>query len=193
MFDPWSADLSQAVAEELEWDVLGKYSPFPFGRPLDQHSAVAAIEALRDTIENDGDGCAVLAAIDLCVTRGLVAPDWLAHAFNRRYESVLKRQAKSWDDPLVFGSPYPKGYRLAAERKRRNMRGRVWDAVNKKIEECPDVAIGKVLFEEVGESLKPPLGGTLVGDYYYEHKKMMDIFFGDGASEVMPKKFRKSK
>ena len=80
---------------------------------------------LKQAIDG-GDGFAVLAAISHCVTSGLVAPEWLADAFNRRYASVVGFGAGSWDDPSAFGRPYPKGTNLASLRKAAKGSRAVW-------------------------------------------------------------------
>lgn len=114
--------------------------------PIFQYAAVRRCNALRKEIEA-GSGFAVLAAIRICGTHGLVMPDWLVFAFNRRYDAVLNLRALSWDDDAAFGRPYRKNTNRAALQKRRVWRPQIWNDVANAVE------AGKSLesaFSEIG-------------------------------------------
>lgn len=168
MFDPWTATFEQAKQANDEWITSGGEIASPLC-PIAQAGGAQRILGLKEEIDG-GDGYAVLLAIRICVTNGLVAPEWLAYAFNRRYDAVNWCRAKSWDDPLAFGAPYPKGTNIAARRKARIGRIAVWDAIRKKFAATPDTAIDKGLFECVGKELG--FGATLTEEFYYQAKKM---------------------
>jgi hypothetical protein len=163
MFDPWTATDDEAIREQESRP--GESSC----RPLAQCNAARMIEAEKAHIEA-GDGFAVLACIRHCVTHGLVAPVWLAYAFNQRYDSVLNCRADSWDDPQAFGRPYPKGKHLNALRKARVNRFAVLNAVNAKLMSEPETAIDKRLFESIGKPLG--LGSTSTEELYYQALKI---------------------
>jgi hypothetical protein len=139
--------------------------------PIYQFCAARQIEAEKAAVDA-GDGFAVLGCIRHCVTHGLVAPEWLAYAFNRRYDAVLNARTNSWDSPLAFGKPYPKGAHLAALRKARTKRIAVWNTINDIRKTEPKTPIDKGLFERVGSHLG--LGGTRAEEFYYQAKSMFD-------------------
>lgn len=170
MFDPWTATIDEAIGELDGWlrEHPGEYSC----SPVSQCNAARMIEADKASIES-GDGFAVLTCIRRCVTHGLVAPVWLAYAFNRRYGAVLNCLADSWDDPQAFGRPFPKGKHLNALRKARVNRFAVLNAVNEKLAFEPETAIDKSLFESVGKPLG--LGSTLTEELYYQALKMTGL------------------
>lgn len=160
MFNPFTSSFEEAEALS-ENDI----SP---NSPIFQWFAAQEINKVRESIDTC-DGFAVLAAIRKCVTRGLVAPEWLAYEFNRRFDSVLNCRAKSWDDPLAFGLPFKKGSNLNALRKKRNLMFAVWSEVNRKLVESESMPIDEYLFEIVGKKFY--IGKTLTGEYYYAAKK----------------------
>lgn len=164
MFDPWNSTFSEA--EALQGDSLGPSSP------LFQWVAAEEIKASRQAIE-EGDGFAVLACIRKCVTHGLVAPEWLAYAFNRRYDAVVNFRAKSWDDPEAFGPPNKKHVRLAAERKRLVTEYQVWNMARDILAREPDAPIDAGFFERIGKAIKPPICKTLASEHYYRIGKRL--------------------
>lgn len=101
MFDPWHATFEEAKAAQEAQDARNGGIGGP-DSPLFQFINALQINEQRQKVEN-GDGFAVLYCIRMCVTSGLVAPEWLAYAFNRRYDAVNWGRAISWDDPLAFG------------------------------------------------------------------------------------------
>lgn len=166
MFDPWNSTLEEAMAaQSINKD---EYSPTS---PIFQFSAAEKVKSLRERAEN-GDGFTILECVQQCVIRGLVAPEWLAFAFNNRYVSVLTCRAKSWDDPQSFGPPYPKGVNIKAMRKRRVLSMAVYNEVNKILGMEPDTPIDEALFERAGK--KHNVGKTLASEYYYRTKKMIN-------------------
>lgn len=113
-FNPWTATFDEANAAQ---DALG-YETGPDG-PLFQWNAAQEVNALRAAVEAGG-GFDVMDAVSRCLRHDLVAPDWLAREFIRRYDSVLNCRAGSWDD--AFGRPHPLRKRLETLRQRRLMR-----------------------------------------------------------------------
>lgn len=170
MFDPWTATIEEAMAEQEKFIASGKELSAPCGQ-VAQASAAHSVLELKSKIDG-GSGFAVLSAVRYCLTHGLVAPDWLARAFNRRYDAVSMYRAGSWDSPLAFGKPFKKGTNIAARRKAKIGRIQVFNAVRDRMRRDPDTAISKQLFEEIGHSLG--FGATLTEKYYYEVIKMAD-------------------
>lgn len=109
-----------------------------------------------------GDRNALLGAIRICANHDLVMPEWLARAFIRSYDKVLRHDVGSWDD--AFGRPLPKGKHLNAARKKRNKGFSAWIRVRQLHDQGR--AIDEQLFEDVGKELG--LGKTLVSEYYYD-------------------------
>lgn len=110
-----------------------------------------------------GSGIALLGAIRICANHDLPLPQWAARAYIKAYDKVLSCTAGSWDE--VFGRPYKKGTHLAALRKRRMNRIRVWLAMKHRGER----PIDEQLFEDIGKPLG--LGKTLVSELYYEGQR----------------------
>lgn len=162
-FDPWSTSIDEAINTAKK----ANENEAIFG-PTGQYMQVFAahdINAMKEDVEN-GDGFAVLACIAQCVSHGLIAPEWLAQAFNSRFNAVADLQVKSWDAPAAFGLPNMKGTNIKAKRKQRHGIARVYAAIFQALEKNPKTPIGKQLFEEIGKSLG--YGTTLTGEYYYE-------------------------
>lgn len=138
---------------------------------LFQFFAVQNCIALRAAIEQDGSGAAVLAAVRECGTHGLVMPDWLVYAFNRRYDAVLNFRAISWDAPESFGRPHPKGTNMAAKRKKRVLSFAIFNGVRHFLQSHPGIPIDKALFEKVGG--EHAIGATLAEEYYRHAKALL--------------------
>lgn len=138
--------------------------------PLFQHAAAQRCLALREAVEA-GDGFQILACVRQCGSHGLVMPDWLVSAFNRRFDAVLSGRAISWDDPLSFGRPYPKGAHKNAVVKRRRNRIAVWLAINKAVLGGRNVS--EELFEEVARSVGS--NSTDVKKLYREAKEVLGL------------------
>lgn len=167
-FDPWAATFEEAKDAQERLDPGGD-SPNPV-LPIYQFAAAQRINARRPAIEA-GSGFDVLACIRDCVTHGLVAPEWLAYAFNRRYDAVLNLRAGSWDDTASFGRPYPKGKQLMRMREDRQLRTSVWLAVVEAKKRNHKTPIDRGLFETIGASLKPPISGSRAEELYYQALK----------------------
>lgn len=163
----WSHDEAWAAHQEA-LNLRGDLNDADPTLPYFQWNALKTIEARRHIVEA-GDGYEVLACIRKCVTHGVVAPEWLAYAFNRRYDAVLNCKAKSWDDPLSFGKPYKKGANLNAMRKRRLLRFAVWNEARRLLNESPQMPIDEYFFEVIGKPFN--IGKTLASEYYYEAKQ----------------------
>ncbi|MHB1188753.1 hypothetical protein [Thiobacillus sp.] len=162
MFDPWTAGLEEAQEEEKRVSAERAAGPCS---PVMQWGSASQINEWKQAVEA-GDGYAVMACVSLCVTHGLIAPDWLAYAFNQKYYAVAACRAESWDDPKSFGRPFPKGKHLSRMRQDKFGRFAVWNAVCDTIKRDPDRAIDRGLFEEVGKSLG--FGATRAERLYYE-------------------------
>lgn len=139
--------------------------------PLYQWTALHAMERERARFEA-GDRMAVLAAIRQCANHDLPLPAWAATAYITAYDRVLRCETASFDD--AFGRPYPKGAHMHALRKQRALRLRVWNAVRRIRQSDPATPINAILFERVGEAMRPPIGKTLAETYYYEAKRLLD-------------------
>lgn len=109
-----------------------------------------------------GDKNALLGAIRICANHDLVMPDWVARAFIRAYDKVLRHQVATWDD--AFGRPLPKGKHLSAARKKREKSPAVWLEVRHMVEAGWPIDEG--LFEQVGNKLG--LGKTQAAEFYYD-------------------------
>lgn len=138
--------------------------------PLFQYAATRRCLALRGAVEA-GDGFQILDCVRQCGLHGLVMPDWLVSAFNRRFDAVLSGQAISWDDPLSFGRPYPKGTHKNAVVKRRRNRIAVWLAINKAVLAGRNVS--EELFEEVAHSVGS--NSTDIKKLYREAKDVLGL------------------
>lgn len=160
MFDPWTSSVEEAIAAQERHQAAG-----PDG-PIFQWTAARRIEAQKDAAEG-GDGFAVLACIRSCVTSGLVAPEWLAYAFNRHYDQVLSCRVRSWDE--AFGKPYS-GKDIKLLRQRRELRFAVYNKVLETLNDHPQV-IGEKLFAQVAEHFG--IKKTLCAELYYEAKRLL--------------------
>lgn len=149
---------------------------------LFQYFAVQYCNGLKGEIEKTGSGFAVLAAVRKCGERGLPMPIWLSYAFNQRYDAVLNFRATSWDDPLSFGKPYPKGTNRQARRKARMLRFGVLNAVNDILDAKPDTPINDDLFNRVGKALN--IGRTLAAELYSEAKSLCNAAPSVAGSKV---------
>eukprot|EP01041_Mallomonas_annulata_P029531 gene29531-51547_t len=149
---------------------------------LFQFFAVQHCIALREEIEKDESGFAVLGAVRQCGTYGLVMPDWLVYAFNRRYDAVLNFRALSWDAPESFGRPYPKGTNRVAQRKKRMLQFQVWNEVTRIRKMEPDTPIDGELFERVCGPLN--IRVTLASEYYYSVKKKFDMTAPKNSAKI---------
>lgn len=105
-FDPWTASFEDAKAAQDGREFSGDPA-----EPIYQWAAVQKINERRQARDN-GDGFAVLACIRNCVTHGLIAPEWLAYAFNRRYDAVLNFRAKAGMTPKPLGDRIRNTYSL---------------------------------------------------------------------------------
>lgn len=169
MFNPWESTFDEAKAayEASEFGVDD-----PTG-PLFQWAGAERVKQAKHSIEN-GDGFAVLMCIRICVTNGLVAPKWLAYAFNRRYDAVNLGRALSWDDPLAFGKPYKTGTQKNSVKKRRMLTFSAWNIATTILSEEPGTPIDAAFFERVGKTTTPPVGKTEAEKAYYRAKKYWD-------------------
>ncbi|GHA74954.1 hypothetical protein [Cognatilysobacter bugurensis] len=134
--------------------------------PILRQFGSVLLEALEQRFAS-GDKRAVLTAVRICAANNDLLPQWAAEAFVKAYESVRLHKVASWDD--AFGRPHPKGTHLASMRKRRELRGRVFTAVNAASRDGRPIDAG--LFEDVGEQLG--IGKTLASELFYETRNSM--------------------
>lgn len=175
MFDPWTASFDEASLAQAAW--AGELAD-P-SAPIFQWAGARRIEAEKEAVKR-GDGFAVLACIRVCVTNQLIAPNWLAYAFNRRYDKVLNCRSGSWDE--AFGKPYA-GKHVAKLRQRREFRFQVYNRVNEVRSEgahyeinedgslrlVSPTPIDEALFERIGKDFR--IGKTLCSELYYDALK----------------------
>ncbi len=166
-FDPWTASDEQVTEAQRAWALRYPDGHAPGCAPVFQAHFARWVIAMKAKIQAGGQdsGYCVLLAVSHVLTFDLVAPDWLAYAFNSRFDQVNNYHAGSWDDPAAFGAPIPKGTHLAALRKRRRLRFKVFLRISDIREMEPQTALDKRLFTRVGRELG--LGKTLAEEYYY--------------------------
>lgn len=164
MFDPFSATYDEAfeLSNTLDFRI----------NPIFQWNAAQEIIKLKSEVEK-GDGFTVLECIRKCVTFELIAPQWLAYAFNSKYDAVMTFRAKSWDDPKSFGKPYKKGTNINARRKERMLKFAISNEAKKLLREYPDTPIDDYFFEQIGKKFN--IGKTLASEYYYKAKAQLTL------------------
>lgn len=162
MFNPFTCTFDEVVEEYKKggWKI----------NPMYQYTAAQSINALKDKVEA-GDGNSILKCISECVTEELIAPEWLAYAFNSKFHAVRNFRAKSWDDPKAFGIPHKKGTNINARRRKLTNMYAVYNEVKKILRETPKTPIDEALFEIVGN--KFAMEKTLASEYYYEAKSRL--------------------
>lgn len=145
--DPsWTAEEAYAVhATALEADP--SRDPADPTLPFPRWCALQNLRELEAQY-HAGDRMALMAAMRECARAGIAPPSWAAEAFIKGYDSVLNCRVGSWD--AAYGAPYPKGTQLAALRKRRLNRAKIYKAVIAAIVSDPTRPIDAGLFEEVG-------------------------------------------
>ncbi|MBK6852105.1 MAG: hypothetical protein IPG93_10900 [Burkholderiales bacterium] len=131
-----------------------------------QRHAAQEVESMRDRCGGTDGGSTVLHCLCLCALHGLPIPPWLRDEFVTRHHLVADAHVKSWDQ--AFGRPWPKRTRLATVRRHATLMRRVHDEVWKLAAQRPDLAIKRILFEEVGSIRGIDLGCAAVERLYYE-------------------------
>ncbi|GAB4277877.1 MAG: hypothetical protein Kow0029_20790 [Candidatus Rifleibacteriota bacterium] len=120
-FDPWTATIEEAITElengnekaVFQWDAA--YGIQSFKQKI--KCAMDLISAKKEFTNKEkkevsSAGLLVLLCIRKIVTHGLVAPEWLAYAYNQRFDAVNSHPTKKWNDFDSFGEPF---YRRKAE------------------------------------------------------------------------------
>jgi len=158
VFDPWSASEGEALAAQRAYRDTG--GPSPAG-PIFQWSAAKNVLSRREKIAA-GDGYAVMYCVHLCVWHGLVAPDWLARAFLRRFRLVSRAEVGSWDE--AFGRPWKKGVHLNRIRRRQEVGPAIVNAVVDAVAADPSRAVDQKFWEEIGKIAG--VGKTLAEELY---------------------------
>jgi hypothetical protein len=111
-----------------------------------------------------GDKRALIRTIAICSRFNVKLPAWVREAIVEAWLSP----PKSWDD--VFGRPYAKGKKVAAERLRR----RIGIAVIGRVKELNlHQPIDTALFEQVGKEFG--VKASMVREIYYD-EKILDCF-----------------
>ncbi len=160
-------------AAQAAWLASGKNaSPLD---PASQFWAAANVTARKTKITyTDGPdeaGRELLWCVNVCLRHGIIAPEWLAGEFAKRFDAVFHADVGSWSDPLAFGTPYPKGTHIAAVRKAAKNGPKVVSEVDAILKSDPQTPIDKYLFERVGAPLG--LGTTLTEELYYDFRVMV--------------------
>lgn len=139
-FDPWTAkfDLRE------EWEAVGTPA-------YAQWRAAQAILQLRDLVEKDRDGIAVLTAISFAVRHGLVVPDWLANAYLKRFIRFERCEVASLDEAFDH-MPTTERVR-AAQEKRAKLMPQISELLVEAITMNPARAVDNELFDEIAEKL----------------------------------------
>lgn len=152
-FDPWTATFDVAAQ-------LGATGTPAFA----QWSAVQGILQLRDLIEKEGDGIALLMAISIVARHGLVMPPWLAAAYLNRWNKFYRYECASLDEAFDHKAPTERE-RLATYKKQRLLPA-VSHHLVAEINANPTQAIDDALFEKVATLLRIGIGPCR--DLYYE-------------------------
>lgn len=124
------------------------------------------LESYRRAFIDSGDLFWVLKSISYCAMKRTSLPEWVEDAFTKAFNLVESAHAKSWDD--VFGKPYKKGTHLAAVRRNRELRWKIFEHVENIRDSHPETTIDIALFELVGEHFS--IGATKAFDLYSEVK-----------------------
>lgn len=176
---PW--DWGELQPEEVrQLSEMTKADDGPKGL-LFQYFAVRKVMSLRPGIVA-GSGFDVLEAVAECARCGLVMPGWLAIAFLKRYRAVSQLRAKSWDDPLSFGRPYPKGTNIGAKRKAKVKGLDLYLRVKSLREKNPEESLLEA-FETVGKSMG--IGKTLAEEYFYTQQQKLSRLPADTLADAL--------
>ena len=158
-FDPWTATAAATAAAQAATSDDG-----PRGPAL-QWQAACQVTAARPGCAGPNGGTVALSCVNVCAIHGLVMPDWLADEFSRRHALVTTARARTWSD--AFGLAWPKGARLKGAPDALALRRRIHSEVMRLALARPELAIGRVLFEEVGEQPGIGLSGAAVERHYF--------------------------
>lgn len=127
---------------------------------------LAELDDLHAECGGDRAGTAVLQALRLCLVHGVATPEWVRRDFIRRVDLVTGARVAGWSE--AFGRYWPRGTRLAAERRRLEMMPKVhaeaWRLVSQNPAGRP---INRLLFDEVGEARGISMSGSAAEDLYY--------------------------
>jgi hypothetical protein len=121
--------------------------------PLFKSLAARRVLELREAIDSDNDGGAVLEAVAECAAHGLVLPAWLSTAFCVRYGRVVRGQCKDWTDSEAFGKAHGHGSNIAGVRARQVHGPWAYEVACELLSECPNRPIDRVLYEDIGSRI----------------------------------------
>lgn len=116
---------------------------------------------LKDSFES-GDKSMLLLTVVLCLQAGLPVPNWAIKALVQAYNDVKGYKHASWDS--VFGRPHPKGAKLQALQKHREIAAAIWERVRER--QAAGEPTKWDLFDEVGEEFD--VSATVAKDIYYQ-------------------------
>lgn len=145
---------------------------------LTRLSACERCLELRPEVEA-GNGAAVMEAVAQCVQAALTVPGWLAAQFLRRFATVARGMAKSWEAPNAFGSAFPRATNIAGVFARENVARTAYFEALKLLAEDPEQALFAAFYDELSDRIGPDNGrGT----------KLAELIAGfvEGAGGALP-------
>lgn len=164
-----------ANADDKAFDLDPESAPF-MASPRHQLYAALRCLGLRKAVEA-GDGWAVVEAMSVCASHALPVPGWLASQFVSRYQRIAVGDAKSWDDPDVFGSPVQKGTNIAGVRAMQQTAPKAHRAALRLLAADPSRPIDKGFYEAVGDACG--VGAT-------QAEKLVSQYVEDGQGTWAP-------
>ncbi len=129
-------------------------------------SALAQLDALRETCGEKNGGWAVLQCVAICAKNKLTLPVWVANPFVNRLALVTEAHVLSLEE--AFGSFWPPGTRIDSVRRTKERIRLIHAEVRRLVAARPSVAIDFWLFEEVGKVQGIDLGASRVSKLYYQ-------------------------
>ena len=149
---------------------------------------------LKDSFES-GDKSMLLLTVVLCLQAGLPVPNWAIKALVQAYNDVKGYKHASWDS--VFGRPHPKGAKLQALQKHREIAAAIWERVRER--QAAGEPTKWDLFDEVGEEFD--VSATVAKEIMKAAESaggtpppevIRQIIFSAGEKERQPKRRRRN-
>lgn len=147
--------LPDARAQELQkarsdtYDLASAPDSQLFGTHHPYMQLAAAKECLKLRVQVEaGQGLAVMLALKQCIAHGLIVPGWLAAAFIAKTDAVEGGRARSWDDPLAFGTPYKSGKNISRVHTLRTVAPQAYLDGLQLLTDAPDTPLDKANFYE---------------------------------------------
>lgn len=155
-FDPWTTSEDEFMQLVLS------------GKLPAQHPACAQWGGAQIVMSNrkkiESSGTALLEAMTIIARQGLVMPPWMAETYIRCFLKIQRLEVSTLDE--AFGHKPMK--RLAAGRQRRKLIPTISKLLMEALQKDPTRAIGKDLFEEIGQMPGIGKSATFVEEAYYE-------------------------